>query len=43
MNDPIMLRKGKKMFPKASHLGVHIIYALYIFAKTLRFMFPLPL
>ena len=33
----IMLSKGKKLFPKASHLGVHIIYTLYIFAKTLWF------
>ena len=32
-----MLSKGKKLFPKASHLGVHIIYTLYIFAKTLWF------
>ena len=30
-----MLSEGKKPFPKASHLGVHIIYTLYIFAKTL--------
>ena len=32
-----MLSKGKKLFPKASHLGVHIIYTLYIFTKTLWF------
>ena len=33
-----MLSKGKKLFAKASHLGgVHIIYTLYIFAKTLWF------
>ena len=25
------------MFTKASHLGVHIVYALYIFAKSLWF------
>ena len=35
----IMLSKGKKLFPKASHLGVHIIHTLYIFAKTLWFLF----
>ena len=29
-----MLSKGKKQFPKASHLGVHIIYTLHVFAKT---------
>ena len=33
----IMLSKGKKLFPKASHLGVHIIYTFNIFAKTLWF------
>ena len=33
-----MLSKGKKLFAKASHLGgVHIIYTLYIFVKTLGF------
>ena len=30
----IMLSKGKKLFPKASHLRVHIIYTFNIFAKT---------
>ena len=29
--------KGKKLFLKASYLGVHTIYTLYIFAKTLWF------
>ena len=33
----IMLSKGKKLFPKASHLGIHIIYTFNIFAKTLWF------
>ena len=32
-----MLSKRKKLFPKAPHLGVHVIYTLYIFAKTLCF------
>ena len=32
-----MFSKGKKLFPKGSHLGVHIIHTLYIFAKTLWF------
>ena len=26
-----MLSKGKKLFPKASHSRVHIIYTLYVF------------
>ena len=34
---PLCLVKEKKLFPKASHLGVQVIYTLYIFAKTLRF------
>ena len=34
-----MLSKEKKQFPKASHLEVHIIYTLYIFAKTQWFLF----
>ena len=38
-NIPIMLSKGKKLFPKVSHLRVHIIYTLYIFAKTMWFFF----
>ena len=33
-----MLSKGKKLLPKASHLGVHI-HTLYTFAKTLCFLF----
>ena len=32
-----MLSKGKTLFPKASHLEVHIIYTLHIFVKTLCF------
>ena len=32
-----MVSEGKKLFPKALHLGEHIIYILYIFAKTLWF------
>ena len=32
-----MLSKGKKLFRKASHLGVKTIYTLVIFAKTLSF------
>ena len=27
----------ERNFPKASHLGVHIMYTVYIFAKTLWF------
>ena len=30
-------QKGKKLFSKSSHLWVHIIYTLCIFAKTLWF------
>ena len=37
LQNSFMLSKGKKLFPKASHLGVHIIYTLYIFAETLWF------
>ena len=33
----IMLSKGKKLFQKASQLGVHVIYTLYIFAKAIGF------
>ena len=36
-NIPLCLVKERNLFPKASHLGVHIIYTLYIFAKTLCF------
>ena len=32
-----MLSKGKKLVPKASHLGLHIIDILYIFTKALWF------
>ena len=34
-NHSHILSKGKKLFPKASNWGLYIIYALYIFAKTL--------
>ena len=30
-----MLSKGEQLFPKASHLGVHVKYTLYILAKAL--------
>ena len=40
-NIPLCLVKERNLFPKASHLGVHIIYTLYIFAKTLWFLFGL--
>ena len=33
----IVLSKGNKLFPKASHLEAHTIYTLYIFAITLWF------
>ena len=38
-NIPLCLVKerGKKLFPKASHIGVHIICTLHIFAKALWF------
>ena len=32
-----MPSKGKKLFSKASHLGAHIIYNLFILAKALWF------
>ena len=32
-----MLSQGKKLFPNASHLGVHMRYTIYIFGKTLWF------
>ena len=38
-NIPLCLVKEKKLFPKASHLGVHIIYMLYIFDKRCDFLF----
>ena len=34
-----MLSKGKKLFPKASHLGAHIIYTLYIFTVVFCLVF----
>ena len=36
-NIPLCLVKKKKLFSKTLHLGVHIIYTSYIFAKTLYF------
>ena len=35
-----MFSKGKKLFPNASNLGVHIIYTLYVFSlKRCGFLF----
>ena len=44
----VTFQKGKELFPKVSHLGVHIIYISYIFTKMLWFFvwflyFPQPL
>ena len=44
----ITLSKGKTLFPKASHLGVHIIYTFIFSLKRSGFlfgfyMFPQPL